>query len=185
MATIVTRSWGLQTGAMMIALGQGIAGAFTPSDALANKLKTASSHAGAIARRGEDMDEILRIEHDVTEKVAGPWSLARCRQWCVEVTMRVWAHTLNVGCAASTRFVSLIHVCNLCRREAVAHAGGGQLLGYHEVANRRHEGAPPPWSSRSGCRLRTHVAALRSPLLTEQAWSFAAQQLLQTLRYRS
>jgi leucyl aminopeptidase len=37
----------LQTGAMMIALGQGIAGAFTPSDALAEKLKAASSHAGA------------------------------------------------------------------------------------------------------------------------------------------
>ena len=37
----------LQTGAMMVALGQGIAGAFTPSDALADKLKTASSHAGA------------------------------------------------------------------------------------------------------------------------------------------
>ena len=36
----------LQTGAMMVALGQGIAGAFTPSDALADKLKTASSHAG-------------------------------------------------------------------------------------------------------------------------------------------
>ena len=37
----------LQTGAMMISLGQGIAGAFTPSDALADQLKTASSHVGA------------------------------------------------------------------------------------------------------------------------------------------
>lgn len=38
----------VQTGAMMVALGQGIAGAFTPSDALADKLKTASSHVGAL-----------------------------------------------------------------------------------------------------------------------------------------
>jgi len=35
---------------MMVALGQGIAGSFTPSDALAQKLNTASSHVGAHLR---------------------------------------------------------------------------------------------------------------------------------------
>lgn len=36
-----------QTGAMMVALGQGIAGGFTPSDELSDKLQTASKHVGA------------------------------------------------------------------------------------------------------------------------------------------
>lgn len=49
----------MQTGAMMIALGQGIAGAFTPSDALANKLKTASSHVGADPRTVHGFKSLL------------------------------------------------------------------------------------------------------------------------------
>ncbi len=37
----------LMLGAMMVSLGQGIAGAFTPSDDMAAKIATASSETGA------------------------------------------------------------------------------------------------------------------------------------------
>ena len=72
----------LQTGAMMVALGQGIAGAFTPSDALAAKLNTASSHAGAPWKPVLQMTlDIISIEPGLAQHQDA--SGQPCRSACV------------------------------------------------------------------------------------------------------
>jgi leucyl aminopeptidase len=94
------------TGAMMIALGQGIAGAFTPSDALADKLKTASSHVGEKVWRMPVEDSYWDIMKspiadmkNAGNKYAGSITAALFLQQYVDTEKVQWAHIDIAGTA--------------------------------------------------------------------------------------